>query len=89
MEALIQIHEGNIPKNGTCFYCDNKARYIIGMIDTENMVKTEVDNYVFTSVGLCVNHAEAFNSLLSGEHDIDKLLIHRTNFKKNKLNLRR
>jgi len=91
MESIIQINEGDKPNDRhKCFFCEKEALFTFGVIDNN---KTIISNnnkaFILTSVGMCNIHAEAFNSLLSGEHDVNELITVLKNTGQRKINLRR
>ena len=92
MEQIINVTEGDKPsdKHG-CFFCEKDAPFLFGVIDSKNSVKTHKgeEGYVMNSVALCEQHAEGFNSLLSGKHDINELITVMKSSRQKKINLRR
>ena len=91
MESIIQIKEGDIPSpEHECFFCKEKALFNFGIIKSDNIIISDyTDCFVLNSVALCEKHAEAFNSLLSGEHDINELITVMKSSKQQRINLRR
>ena len=91
MESIIQINEGDIPSsNNGCFFCEEKAPFTFGIIKSDKIIKSNnTDCFILNSVPLCEKHAEGFNSLLSGEHDINDLITVMKASKQKRINLRR
>ena len=93
MESLIQFNEGDKPSDARCFFCNKEAPFIFGIINISNKIidisKPKEDVYKLDAVYLCTSHAEAFNSLLSGEHDINNLIDIMKTTTQRKINLRR
>lgn len=92
MESIIEIREGDIPKqNSECFFCKERAFLNFGIIDTTKKINIPNSDscFILNSVSLCERHAEAFNSLLSGEHDINELITVMKTKKQHRINLRR
>jgi len=90
MESIIDITEGDIPSiKHTCFFCEEKAQFNFGSIDvTRTIISNNKDCFIYNSIPVCEKHAEAFDSLFSGEHDINELVtIIKT--KQKRINLRR
>jgi len=89
MESIVHFVEGDKPNsNTTCFFCKERARFVFGIINNnKTIISDNKEAFIMTSVGLCSSHAEAFNSLLSGEHDVNKLII-TMNESMKKINLR-
>ena len=91
-ESIIHINEGDVPSTKTkCFFCKEDALFSFGIIDNKKQIKSNnQDCFVMKSVTLCSQHAEAFNSLLSGDHDINDLIVvlNKTTSQR-RLNLRR
>ncbi len=97
MESIIQINEGDIPNpKSKCFFCDKEAPFSFGIINANKMLITydkmkeeHRAGFVMNGVSLCEQHAEAFNSLLSGEHDVNDLITVMKSRPSRKINLRR
>ena len=92
MESLIHVKEGYTPgqTNTRCFFCDQEAPFTFGIIDNTRMIRSgATECYQMNSVDLCTIHAEGFNSLLSGEHDINDLIMVMKKTNQKKINLRR
>ena len=90
MQALIKILEGKLPEKSKCFFCEKEAFSTFGLINSKNKINhPEGEGYILDGVFLCDQHLEAFNTLLSGEHNIDDLIIIAGKSKKGKINLRR
>ena len=96
MESFIVYNEGNKPNpNGDkCFFCEEKTFLLFNMTDTSYSEPiiingNETSQYASNGIYLCNKHAEAINSLLSGEHDINQLITVMRSVKQKKLNLRR
>jgi hypothetical protein len=94
MESIVNFKEGDKPseENG-CFFCKEKAPFLFGIVDSRKTVhaNTKEDKpFIMKSVALCKVHAEAFNSLISGEHDVSELItvMKTTSSRKNNINLR-
>jgi len=91
MESIIKVLEGSKLKTRKCFFCNKEAVFTFGIVDNTKTIKTQDDDnsFIMNHVTICKAHAEAFNSLLSGEHDIEYLIkLTKTNTQ-NKINLRR
>jgi len=91
LESIIQINEGDAPslKQG-CFFCKEEAPFTFGIINAKKIIKSKNnDCFILSSVPLCEKHAEGFNSLLSGEHDINDLITQMKSSKQKRINLRR
>jgi len=91
LESIIQVNEGDKPSlEQRCFFCKEEAPFTFGIIKANKIIKSKnEDCYIFSSVPLCEKHAEGFNSLLSGEHDINDLIIEMKSSKQKRINLRR
>jgi len=91
MESIINITEGNKPnEKRKCFFCEKEALFTFGIINNNKILTINNDElFVMQAVGLCDTHAEGFNSLLSGEHDINDLISVMKDTKQRKINLRR
>ena len=91
LESIIQINEGDVPKKSNgCFFCSEEAPYTFGIINNENKIQSKnEDCFILNSVCMCERHAEAFNSLLSGEHDVNDLISVMKTSKQKRINLRR
>lgn len=92
MESIINITEGVKPSEShRCFFCDQEAPFHFGIVNSKKkvVIGENTNGYVMSSVALCSVHAEAFNSLLSGEHDVNELISVMKTTKSKKLNLRR
>ena len=90
MESIIQINEGQKPGcEKHCFFCKNKSVFTFGFIKNEIIMSNDNESYIMKSVSLCEQHANGFNTLLTGEYDIDALITTLTKTKHGKLNLRR
>lgn len=91
MESIIQISEGDKPNsNRKCFFCEKEALFTFGIINNnKTIISNNAESFIMTSAPMCIIHAEAFNSLLSGEHDVNELITVMKTNKQKKLNLRR
>jgi len=90
MQALVKILEGKMTDNCKCFFCKKEALFTFGLINsTVKINHPDGDAFILDGVYLCNQHVEAFNTLLSGEHDIDNLIVLAGKSKKGKINLRR
>ena len=92
LESVIEYKEGNTPNEKcSCFFCEKDATVLFGITqkDAKVMAKDGSNCFIHNSVGLCNIHAEAFNSLLSGEHDVNNLITVMRTAKTGKINLRR
>ena len=91
METIIKILEGNKPnEKRKCFFCEKEALFTFGVINNNKTLDiNNEESFIMQSVGLCSTHAEGFNSLLSGEHDINDLISVMKDNKQRKINLRR
>ena len=74
MESLVKFVEGNIPKEiHKCFFCDTHGELLFGIINIKNKyINNNDDCYKMDSIVVCNTHAEAINSLLSGDNDTKK-----------------
>jgi len=90
MESIIEFKEGDMPSTNRCFFCNNEAPFIFGIINKNQQYNIkDSTGYKMDAVCMCEVHAEAFNSLLSGEHDVNALIDVMKNTKQRKINLRR
>lgn len=91
MESIIKFIEGKAPSDtNKCFFCKKEAPFTFGVIHNENTIYTkDGNNFIMNNVALCNLHAEAFNSLLSGEHDVNDLIQVMATRTQKKINLRR
>ena len=91
LQSIIQINEGDKPSlDKGCFFCKGEAPFTFGIIKNDKIIKSKnEDCFVLSSVPLCEQHAEGFNSLLSGEHDINDLITVMKSSKQKRINLRR
>ena len=88
MESIIEFNEGYKPNSKTkCFFCDNEASLLFGMVNINKTIEPE--KYVMKSACMCLEHAEAFNTLLSGENDVNELVKIYKQQNTSKINLRR
>jgi len=92
METIIKVAEGDaFNTKRKCFFCEKEALFTFGIIKNDKVLNYDPDSPIFVmqSVGLCETHAEGFNSLLSGEHDINELISVMKDTKQRKINLKR
>ena len=91
METIIKVTEGDsFNTKRKCFFCEKEALFTFSIIKNDKVLKiNNEESFIMQSVGLCETHAEGFNSLLSGEHDINELISVMKDTKQRKINLRR
>jgi len=71
MEAIINHIRGDKLKATECIFCDKHENIkIFGII-----VEEKFDGHLFKMFGVCPEHLDKINALLSGEYDIDSILL--------------
>ena len=71
MEAIIKVEDGNNIESGRCFFCNQDATYIFGVIDSNNK---KFNGYPLNGFHVCKIHMDAINRLLDGTYDIKKMI---------------
>jgi len=87
MEAIIKHVRGDKLKTDSCIFCSNTQNIkIFGVI-----VDEKHDGHLMRMFGVCPEHLDKLNALLSGEYDIDSILLDKYRKAKPRLiaNLRR
>jgi len=71
METVITKVRGEDLKTNNCKFCkETENLKIFGIITNKTF-----DGYLIKSFGICTEHLEKLNALLSGEYDIDNIFL--------------
>lgn len=81
MECIFKPIRGQLPEaySGDCHFCTKKANKFFGIIKDK-----KVDGNLIVYFGICDEHLEKLNCLLTGDFDIDELLQDKYRLKSSK-----
>lgn len=69
MEAIIQVIEGDkFEDTQTCIFCDKSTTIAFGLITDK-----KYNGHIIKYYGICTEHLEIIESILTGEFNINKL----------------
>ena len=85
MESIIKVVEGKELREGSCMFCGKTANKLFGTIKLD---ENRHNGSLFRNFHICDKHLKCLNTLLSGENNIDDLIIFYETNKNTKFNLR-
>lgn len=87
MECVVQVVRGSKldPAKTSCAFCGTDQTVSLFCITKE----TKYDGVLMTCFGICKEHLDRLNALMSGEFDIDDIFLEKYRVKHKSLNLRR
>jgi len=73
MECVVQVVRGSKldPKGNNCIFCENKEAVSLFCVTKE----IKFDGVILNSFGICKEHLDRLNALMSGEFDIDDISL--------------